>query len=240
MEWTDEGIVLANRPHGEQHSVATLFTRGQGAAAGLVYGGQGRSKGPLLMAGNGVQARFRSRHDDALGHFEIELDTPRGASALADRHALSGLQAVTALLLDVLPQGAAYPQLYGATAALLDHVEDRDIFAVLLARWEVGLLATLGFALTLDRCAVSGALLEDGATLCFVSPRTGAAVTAEAGAPYRDRLLPLPPFLIDRGEPTRGDVRAALDLTGHFIDERLLAPVGKQLPDARQRLKDRL
>lgn len=240
MEWRSEAIVLGSRRHGETHTVTHLFTREQGAASGLVHGGQGTRKGPVLQPGNEVTAQWRARTSDALGTLDLELGVAHAAGAFSDRTAVLGLTAVTELLADVLPEGAAYPPLYDATVALLSHLSDGDIFAVLLVKWELGLLSALGFGLSLDRCAATGAALEDGADLVFVSPRSGAAVTYEAGLPYRDRMLPLPPFLIDRGAPSHGDVRAGLSLTGYFLSERLLSPAGKSLPDARERLVSRL
>lgn len=240
MEWHGPAIVLGSARHGETHTVTRVFTRERGAASGLVHGGQGMRKGPVLQPGNEVEAQWRGRTDEALGALTLELVVAHAANAFADRRAVLGLTAVTELLAAVLPEGSAYAPLYDATVALFGHLDEPEIFSVLLAKWELGLLSSLGFGLSLDRCTVTGATLEDGADLVFVSPRSGRAVTTEAGMPYRDKLLPLPPFLIDRGEPTRGDVAAALRLTGHFLGEKLLAPAGLMLPNARERLMQRL
>jgi len=98
------------------------------------------------------------------------------------------------------------------------------------------LLADLGFGLDLWTCAVSGTPDD----LIYVSPRSGRAVSREAGEPYRDRLLPLPDFL--RGPvPDHVDhvgVCDGLRLTGHFLQRWVLQPLGKEMPFARQRLTD--
>ncbi len=240
MEWTDEGIVLGVRPHGETHAIARLFTREHGAVAALVHGGQGKTKGSLLQPGNGVEMTFRARREEALGHFELELAVPRAAAAMGDRQALLGLTAVTDLLFAALPEGVAYPPLYAATAAVLDLLEDQSIWPVVLVKWELGVLDALGYGLTLDKCAATGELLEDGAELVFVSPKSGTAVSYKAGMPYKDRMLPLPPFVIDQGEPTIPDVKAALQMTGYFLAEWLLASADKSLSDARERFIARI
>lgn len=240
MNWSDEAIVLGARPQGEANAIGDLFTRLHGRQGALVYGGQGRSKGPILQPGNGVAAEWRAKGERALGYFDLELRRPRAAGAFAERMTLLGLTAVTETLSACLPEGEQQTQLYDATAILLDLVEEKLIFPIVLAKWEVGLLDALGFGLTLDRCAATGRTLDDGADLVFVSPKSGTAVSLEAGLPYKDKMLPLPPFLIDRGEPVRGDVGAALRMTGHFIEERLLAPGGKSLPEARRQLERRL
>ena len=72
--------------------------------------------------------------------------------------------------------------------------------------------------------------------LVYVSPKSGRAVSAAAGAPYRDRLLPLPAFLREGGgEPTFEEIADAFRLTGFFLERELFAPRGLKLPDARER-----
>jgi len=94
----------------------------------------------------------------------------------------------------------------------------------------------MGYGLDLSCCAASGA--ERGLT--HVSPKSGRAVGAEAAAPYADRLLALPAFLV----PGRGgvaanhpmaDVMAGMALTGHFLAHRLFASLHAPVPAARLR-----
>jgi DNA repair protein RecO (recombination protein O) len=109
-------------------------------------------------------------------------------------------------------------------------------WARLFVHWEIGLLNELGFGLDLARCGATGT----GDDLIYVSPRTGRAVSRGAGEPYRDRLLPLPLFLLGRqaGDPGPADLLAGLQLTAHFLDQWLLMPHDKTMPEARTRLTD--
>ena len=91
--------------------------------------------------------------------------------------------------------------------------------------------------LDLSACAATGAA-ED---LIYVSPRSGRAVSREAGAPYGDKLLALPGFLVDQSAPlTTADILAGFTLTGFFLERDVLEPHGLVLPDARARLIDLL
>lgn len=240
MQWTDDAIVLSSRAHGENHTVTTLFTRAHGARAALVHGGQGRRMWAVLQPGNRVAVDWQVRREDELGSFTLEMETAHSAGAMANRLALLGLGAVTELLCRALPEGNAYPELFAATDAMLSHLHDETIFPVLMVHWEMGVLSALGYGLTLEKCAATGALLEDGADLTFVSPKSGGAVTLEAGLPYQDKLLPLPAFLIGRGEPTYPELMAAYKITGHFLQNWLLAPDGGELPQAREQMIRRL
>ncbi len=236
MEWRDTALVLSNRPQGENHSLLTAFTPSRGKVSALVYGGQGKGKVPQLQTGNGLELRWRGKTADSLGNFELDLIAPRAAGVFADRLALGAMTATAELLLHVLPEGDGVPGLFEATEVLFDSFSEQMIWPIVLAKWELGLLTALGHGLTLDRCVASDRLLEDGAELCFVSPKSGGAVSYEEGLPYKDKLLPLPPFLINRGEPLVADVAAALNLTTFFLKARLLHPIGRELPEAREAL----
>lgn len=233
MEFSDDGIVLLARAHGETSAVAEIFTPHHGRWAGLVYGGQGRSKTPILQPGNGVRATWKGRLADSLGHFTLELTHARTGELMQDRLSLAGLSAACALAAATLPEREAHARAYHTMRILFDHLDEIEIWPALMARWELGLLADLGFGLTLDRCAATGSTEN----LVYVSPKSACAVSLEAGEPYKDRLLSLPAFLKDASaEAGPEDARAALAMTAYFIETRILYPTDRQLPEARRRL----
>jgi len=233
MNFIDHGIVLDARAHGETHAIAEIFTSEKGRWAGLVYGGQGKRMRPILQPGNEVKAEWKGRGEDSLGHFTLEMTHARAGETMQDRLSLAGLSAACALALVCLPEREAHAPSYGAMAVLLDNLDNIDVWPALMARWELGLLSELGFGLTLDRCAATGARDH----LIYVSPKSACAVSAEAGAPYKDKLLPLPAFLRDgASETSLADALDGLKTTGHFIETRILHLAGKQLPEARLRV----
>ncbi len=237
MEFTDEGVVLSARAYGETHAVADIFTARHGRWAGLVYGGQGRRMQPILQAGNEVRTEWKGRLDESLGHFSLELNHSRAGALLHDRMALAALSAACAVAGACLPEREAHAPAYRAMAVLLSALEDVDLWPPIFARWELGLLAELGFGLSLDRCAATGTTEN----LVYVSPRSGRAVSAEAGEPYKDKLLPLPRFLRDGAAgATLAEAVGALQLSGFFIEARILHPANKELPEARRRLSELL
>ena len=235
MEWRDEALVLGTRPHAENAAVVRLLSADEGLYAGLVAGGQGRRLAPVLQSGNLVQARWYARLPEHLGRFEVELSEPLAAGLIADADALAAWGSASALLLGLLPEREPHPEIFGATRLLLDGLTGPH-WGELTVRWELGLLAALGFALDLTRCAGGGS----AADLIYVSPRSGSAVSREAGAPYAERLLTLPGFLVGRGADGPAAVLDGLKLTGHFLARDLFGPKGEDLPDARHRLVERV
>jgi DNA repair protein RecO (recombination protein O) len=236
MHWSEEGIVLAVRRHGETSAIAEILTRGHGRSLGLIKGGRSRALRPILQAGNSVIATWRARLEDQLGVFTVELASARAAWLMEDPFKLAGLGTVTGLAL-LLAEREPHPRIYDATLFLLDAMDDDDVWPALLARWELGLLDELGFGLDLRSCAATGS----NQALAYVSPRSGRAVSLAAGEPYQDRLLRLPAFLTQTGgHAEASDVADGLRLTGHFLERHLLRPRGMSAPGSRDILVERL
>jgi DNA repair protein RecO (recombination protein O) len=237
MDWREDGVLLAVRRHGETAAIIEVFTESHGRHAGVVRGGAGRRLGPVLQPGAQLDLAWHARLAEHLGSFTVEPLRSRAGTLMGDPLGLAGLASVCALLAHALPERAAYPALYRDSRTLLDLILATDAWPLAYLRWEIGLLATLGFALDLGRCAVTG--VQGG--LAYVSPRTGRAVSTDGARGYEDRLLPLPPCLLGVGDASNSEIAEALGVTGHFL-KREIGPQrpGQPFPPARQRLLDRL
>jgi DNA repair protein RecO (recombination protein O) len=233
MHWSDVGVVLGARRHGESSVILELMTREHGRSLGLVHGGRSRRLQAVIQAGNTVQAVWRARLEDHLGTFTVEPVALRSAALIGSPVALCGL-ALLGAHLRLLPERDPHRALYDAAMVLVEHLADRDLAPALMVRFEIALLAELGFGLDLSSCAATGATRD----LTYVSPRTGRAVSAEAGEPYRHRLLGLPAFLRGASGPSgpdEADLVAGFTLTGHFLRVHLYEPRGLALPQERDR-----
>ena len=230
MQWTDEGIVLGVRRHGEANAILELMTREHGRHLGLVRGGAGRMMRPVLQAGNLVNAVWRARLDQHLGLYVIEGLNLRVGSLLAQSHAVYGVTHLAALC-RLLPERDPHPTIVPMVEMILDHMSDSAAAGSLIAQFELHILTELGFGLELDSCASTGT--QDD--LIYVSPKSGRAVSRQAGAPWRDKLLRLPPFLgnTDLADPSLQDIADGFALTGHFLLQRVLEPRGEGFAEAR-------
>ena len=236
MNWSDEGIILSVRPHGETAAVVELFRRAHGRHTGLVHGGRSRKSRPVLQTGNHVDASWKGRLAEHLGHMTMKLRTGYAAAAMDDAAALVGLTSLAALA-RLLPERDPHPNLYEITLFVLGFLDDPTVWPALMVRWELALLAELGFGLDLEECAATGS----NDALIYVSPKSGRAVSASAGEPYRDRLLPLPGFLLSGRRSGAGvsdsDVMNGLKLSRYFLEQRVLRPREMELPEPRLRLE---
>ena len=238
MKIETDAIVCALRNHGEHGAVVRLMTADHGLQAAYVRGARGRRARPILIPGNLVHARLRARTETQLAQAEIELAHSR-APILGEALPAAAIEWVTALTATALPEGQPYPRLYQALDAVLAAIEaapSASGWGAALVRYELLMLAELGFGLDLEACAISGANDD----LVAVSPRSGKAVSAAETAGYEHRLLRLPAFVRDGGQGSWSDIADGLKLTGHFLRRDLLAERWPALGDARERLAERL
>ena len=235
MEWTDQGIVLSARRHGESSVILSLLTAGHGRHAGLVRGGGSRRQRGTLQPGNLVTATWRARLEDQLGSFGVELQRNPSAAWLDDPARLSALSSACTIADQTLPEREPCDSVFHGLSRLFAVLDGPD-WAAAYVEWELALLGELGFGLDLSACAATGR----NDALAYVSPRSGRAVSISAGEPYRERLLKLPGFLISQETAEPADIAAGLKLTGFFLDRHLFAPHKRGLPDSRERLVARL
>jgi DNA repair protein RecO (recombination protein O) len=237
MHLLTPAIICSVRPHGEHGAIVRAFTPAEGIQPGFVRGGRSRRLRPVLLAGNLVQAEYRARTPEQLAQLSVELTASRGA-LLDEPLAAAAIDWSTALTATVLPEGQAYPRLYEALDGLLGAIEAAASargWAAALVRYELLVLAELGFGLDLSECAATGSERD----LAFVSPKSGRAVSRGAGE-YRDRLFPLPPFLLEGGAADWREIFEGLHITGHFLARDVLIDRQAEVLGARERLVERL
>lgn len=239
MRLDTEAIVVAVRPHGEHGAIVRALTPSDGVQAGYIRGGRSRRMRPVFVPGNLIAAEYRARTDEQLAHLTAELAHSR-AHLLAEPLAAAGIQWVTVLTATALPESQPYPAIYTGLSGVLGAIEAAPSargWSAAVVRYELLVLNELGFGLDLGECTVTGSREE----LAFVSPRSGRAVSRAGAGEYRDRLLPLPAFLLGSGPPP--EWRSILDgvrLTGHFLARDLLIARQAEVLAARERLVDRL
>lgn len=231
MEWTEQAIAIGTRRHGENGVILEVMTRGRGRCLGLVRGGRSRMMRPVLQPGNSLSVTWRARLEDHLGQFRAEPLVERAGTLMLSRSATYGLQLLAAHL-RLLPERDPHPRLYDPLSVIVENLDDHRTAAEMIVRFEVLLLDELGFGMDLQSCAATGRSDD----LAYVSPKSGRAVSREAGLPYDNRMLRLPRFLSNRVEgepPTLAELEQGFALTGYFLDRHVLAPRGLGVPESR-------
>ena len=229
MHWTDEGIVLGVNRHGETSGILELMTREHGRHLGLVRGGFSSKLMPILQPGNSVSATWRARLDEHLGNFTVEPLASRAANFFLAPHAVYGVTHLAALM-RLLPERDPHQGLHDELTTILDALDDAGAAAPMVVRFELQLLAELGFGLDLAQCAATGAVGD----LLYVSPKSGRAVSREAGEPWADKMLRLPAFLREQDAAAASrDLADGFALTGFFLSRHVLEPRGLALADQR-------
>lgn len=215
-----------------------MMTPEMGLQAGYVRGARGRNLRPVLLAGNEVFAELSARTEAQLAQASVELRHSR-APLLQEPLAAAAIDWTCALTATALAEGQSYPRIYQALEGLLTAIEaapSASGWGAAMVRYELLLLAELGFGLDLARCAVTG----DAGDLVAVSPRSGRAVSRAEAAPYVGKLLPMPRFIIEGGMGSWHDILDGMALTGHFLLRDVITDRAVVVAEARTRLVERM
>ncbi|WP_298090703.1 DNA repair protein RecO [uncultured Sphingomonas sp.] len=238
MRIAGPAIILSIRANGEHGAIVRALTRSDGVQPGYVRGGRSRALRPILQPANTIMGEWRARTAEQLPALTVELVDTR-ATLHGEPLAAGALEWLAALTAAALPEAQPYPRVYDALDGVLGAIAAAPTargWATGLVRYELLLLAELGFGLDLSACTVSR-VTED---LGYVSPRSGAAVAREAARGYEARLLPLPDFLREGGAADWPDIFDGLRITGHFLARDLLPGTRGDVLAARERLVERL
>lgn len=230
MHWSDQAVILSVKKHGETSALVRVLAREHGVFGGVVRGGSSKANKGIYQPGNRVDCVWNARLSEQLGSLKAELRSAVAAYIMNDAGKLAALASACALIESALPERHPYPKLFDACASFLQILPENPTWQQGYIRLELSILAESGFGLDLSHCAATGAT-ED---LIYVSPKSGRAVSREAGEPYKEKLLKLPAFFNNPKEG--GNIADGLALTGYFLEHWLLSPHHRKLPAARQRL----
>ncbi len=237
--WSDQGIVLHARPHGEGGAIISLLTENHGRHAGYVHGGMSSKKRNMSEPATLVKAEWHSRLSDNLGTYNLEVEHGISATIMDHSLKLAAMLSACSLCHEALPEREGHGGLYHGLLALMESMEG-EYWAISYVMWEIQLLRELGFHLELNKCAGQG----DANFLTHVSPKTGRAISAEQAEPYKHKLLELPNFL--RPETSREgqvadnlDIYTGLKMTGYFLKHWAFIHHTQGIPQVRTMLEER-
>ena len=232
MDWSATGYILSVRSHGETSAIINIFTKDRGRCAGLVRGGRSRRMRPILQPGNKIGVVWRARLSEHLGNFTIEPLDGLASALMQDRLSLAGLNAISSLILETLPEREPHGRLYEVYKILLQNLADIDIWPALYIRFEIALLQALGYGLDFSECAATGV----SENLTHISPRSGRAVSEIAAKPYIDKLLEIPRFLMSEQGFKPGDLEKGFALCEYFLRTRVFHTTNRDIPEPRKEL----
>jgi len=144
MYWTDEGYLLSKNNFGENSIIIEAFTLKHGKYAGIVYGGSSRKQKRNFQIGNKISLDWRSRGENRIGYFNIELIKPISPLFFDDKKRSISILSAASILKILLPENQINENIYYSFEKILNELESED-FIKLYINWELSLIKELGF-----------------------------------------------------------------------------------------------
>jgi DNA repair protein RecO (recombination protein O) len=225
MNFRDRGIIISKRPLKERSCIITIFTEKHGIYSGVMQQ-YNKKTGDSLAESNLVDFFWNARLHEHIGLARAELIKSYNVPIMMNKTKLYAFNSIVSLLKIAFCEREPHNNLF---PALLDFVEGfKENFSLLqYIQLELAILAETGYELQLSHCAVSNSQTD----LFYVSPKSGRAVSQQAGAEYESKLLKLPKFLVENKTISNTDISDAFKLTSYFF-ERYIFP-NKPQPAAR-------
>lgn len=208
MQVSGEGIILRAKPQGKGSYWLCVFSQNIGKVNGFISGSY-KAKADFQV-GNVVEFTHTKRLDSQLGSFYVDVLQTPSAQYLNNQNYVLVLQYLCDLHEKFLPEEEAFPVLYEKLLTFIK-AKPEDIWHN-LALYEAAFLKAMGYGLSLlEEDAVRGE--DDESPLLFVSPKSGRAVSAQKGLPYKDKMLVLPHLFGGKSK----EMLDLFNLTGHFL-----------------------
>jgi DNA repair protein RecO (recombination protein O) len=222
----DEGIIISKLKYGENSLIIKIFTRENGVCSGLLKGI--KKYGAVAQVGNFVKTEWKGRLTEHLGNFSLELLKPYSSDFFSCYKKMLALNSASAVLAKVMPEKESYKQLYFSYIQLLDSLRGEN-WVQDYVMFELNVLQTMGFGLDLASCVATGTTSE----LVYISPKSGAAVSRDAGQAYHDKLFQMPTFFRDGSEKATSNTQEILEglrITRYFMAKYLFAEFNYSMP----------
>ena len=232
MQWNSEAIIIRQQQFSDDKLLCWLFSSSHGVYKGLLTLNK-KTRGQIQV-GNIVSATWRARLPEHLGSYYCELLKPLSMTIIGDKLKLHSVASLCSLLSSCLPERVLEAKIYDHSISYLLSLKDHKNWLIDYLKLELALLQEMGYGLSLESCALTDSKEE----LYYVSPKTGMAVTKEAGEAYHDKLLKLPKFLMNEEAASEEDIIAGFKLTGHFLYKRLYQPQNIEFPINRTRFAE--
>ena len=216
MNFQDIGIIIAKKPLKEHNSIILLFTKSHGLHSGVVHEKSNKSRF-IHQVGNLVDFHWKARLIDHIGTAKCELIKSYSSHFINDKTKLYAFNSVISIIKNAFHEREQHNTFFPILKQYLNNLTINFNFLEYI-RIELEILAHSGYGLQLKHCAVT----NNNQDLCYVSPKSGKAISRLAGNKYADKLLPLPKFLHDSVPPIEiNEKRQAFELTTYFLNRYL-------------------
>lgn len=231
-KFNDEGYIINLKKHGESSVILTVLTRHNGKVVGFVKNCLTKKNLGVYQLGNQIAIEAYARVDENMLSLKVELITPTAVNFMNDAAKLEALMSFCGLCNACMPEQMSLDRLYYYVDSFFNLILE-DSWVTHYAYFEFYLLEFLGISLDLSECSATGTVKD----LKYVSPKTGKAVSAEAGEPYKNRLFSFPQFILEQNyAPTPQELRDVLEMTGFFLNKNFFQTHSLKFPQNRANL----
>jgi len=215
MLWSDEGYLLSRNNFDENSIIIESFTLDHGKCSGIVYGGSSKKQKKNFQIGNKILLNWKSKNENKLGYFNIELIKPISPIFFDDKKRSISILAATSILKILLPERQINKKIYNSFESFLNQLDSNN-WIKLYIFWELSLIKDLGFEIDLNN-----------------------TVSYNNSVKINDRLFKVPEILLNNKikDINNIEIKEALIFNKNLLMENFMIPNKLNIPLSRNLLE---
>ena len=223
MQWQDEGFLLSKNKYGENSIIIEVFTLNHGKCSGIVYGGTSKKIKSYLQLGNKIYVNLKTKNDNKLGYFKIEIIDAISPFFFDDNKKLNCIFSSLNLLKTVLPELLSYNSIYVLFSNFLNELKFSNNWIIHYIFWEMNLLREIGFDMNLASNSVS----ETNSKKNMITVN------------INNEKTNIPSFMVKKKFENidTKSIYCALKFIGKFLEKNILIPNNLNYPISRKKLE---
>ena len=219
MQWQDEGYLLSKNNFDENSIIIEVFTLNHGKYSGIVYGGSSKKKKKIIQIGNKFFLNLKSKNENRIGYFDIELISPIAPLFFDDKKRSISILASTSILKTLLPERQVNRKIYAKFENLINNLKLSE-WIFLYISWELSLIKELGFELNFNQDNIS----NKNSNLLILN----------------DKSFKIPSFLLKKRSSSsisKAEIKEALIFNKNILLENFITPNKLRFPLSRNLLE---
>ena len=215
MNWTDEGHLLSKSNFNENSLIIETFTLNHGKYSGIVYGGLSRKQKKFFQIGNKMQLDLKSKSENKIGYFNIELIKPISPQFFDDKKKSICILAASSILKILLPERQINKKIYTSFEDFLSKLVNTDCINLYIF-WELSLIQELGYSVDFNKMS-----------------------TSQSNISINEKNYKIPELILNKNHDqfSKHEIKEALQFNKHLLMDSIITPNKLKLPLSRNILE---
>mgnify|MGYP001425123792 CR=1 FL=1 len=218
MIWDDVGFIVSKNNYSENSMISEIFTKNHGKVPGLIFGATSKKIKNYLLIGNKFHISYKSKNENQLGYFKIEIDEITTPLFMENQKKLSCIVTTMNLIKLLTVENQSNIEIFNLINTFFKNLNNENWISELIF-WELNFFKLIGYDLELNNLVHKE--FNNGEYQYYVS--------------NSNQKKYIPTFIVEnnKNEKNLSQIFYGLKLVTDFLDKSILKPNNISYPKSR-------